>query len=239
MNQVTSHKRDKRVANAHEALAGLVADNQIVAVGGFGLCGIPELLIEALRDSGVKGLTAVSNNAGIDGVGLGLLLATRQIRKMVSSYVGENKEFERQFLAGELEVEFTPQGTLAEKLRAGGAGIPAFFTRTGYGTQVAEGKETREFDGQMYVMERSIVADVALVKAWKADPSGNLVFRKTARNFNPMVATAGKVCIAEVEIMVEVGELEPDQIHTPGIYVDRIVHNPAPSKRIEQRTVRA
>ena len=239
MNQVKSHSRDKRVASAHEALAGLVADGQIIAVGGFGLCGIPELLIEALRDSGVKGLTAVSNNAGIDGVGLGLLLATRQIRKMVSSYVGENKEFERQFLAGELEVEFTPQGTLAEKLRAGGAGIPAFFTRTGYGTQVAEGKETREFDGNMYVMERSIVADVALVKAWKADPSGNLVYRKTARNFNPMAATAGKVCIAEVEIMVEVGELDPDQVHTPGIYVDRIVHNPAPSKRIEQRTVRA
>ena len=239
MNQVKSHSRDKRVASAREALAGLVADGQIIAVGGFGLCGIPELLIEALRDSGVKGLTAVSNNAGIDGVGLGLLLATRQIRKMVSSYVGENKEFERQFLAGELQVEFTPQGTLAEKLRAGGAGIPAFFTRTGYGTQVAEGKETREFDGNMYVMERSIVADVALVKAWKADPSGNLVYRKTARNFNPMAATAGKVCIAEVEIMVEVGELDPDQIHTPGIYVDRIVHNPAPSKRIEQRTVRA
>jgi 3-oxoacid CoA-transferase subunit A len=239
MNQVKSHSRDKRVASAREALAGLVADGQIIAVGGFGLCGIPELLIEALRDSGVKGLTAVSNNAGIDGVGLGLLLATRQIRKMVSSYVGENKEFERQFLAGELEVEFTPQGTLAEKLRAGGAGIPAFFTRTGYGTQVAEGKETREFDGNIYVMERSIVADVALVKAWKADPSGNLVYRKTARNFNPMAATAGKVCIAEVEIMVEVGELDPDQVHTPGIYVDRIVHNPAPSKRIEQRTVRA
>ncbi|MEZ2417604.1 CoA transferase subunit A [Luteibacter sp. RCC_6_2] len=239
MNQVKSHSRDKRVASAREALAGLVADGQTVAVGGFGLCGIPELLIEALRDSGVTGLTAVSNNAGIDGVGLGLLLQTRQIRKMVSSYVGENKEFERQFLAGELEVEFTPQGTLAEKLRAGGAGIPAFFTRTGYGTQVAEGKEVREFDGNMYVMERSIVADVALVKAWKADPSGNLVYRKTARNFNPMVATAGKVCIAEVEIMVEVGELDPDQVHTPGIYVDRIVHNPAPSKRIEQRTVRA
>ncbi len=239
MNQVKSHSRDKRVASAREALAGLVADGQIIAVGGFGLCGIPELLIEALRDSGVTGLTAVSNNAGIDGVGLGLLLATRQIRKMVSSYVGENKEFERQFLAGELEVEFTPQGTLAEKLRAGGAGIPAFFTRTGYGTQVAEGKETREFDGNMYVMERSIVADVALVKAWKADPSGNLVYRKTARNFNPMAATAGRVCIAEVEIMVEVGELDPDQVHTPGIYVDRIVHNPAPSKRIEQRTVRA
>ncbi|MET0254984.1 MAG: CoA transferase subunit A [Luteibacter sp.] len=238
MNQVKSHSRDKRVATADEALAGLVADGQTIAVGGFGLCGIPELLIQALRDSGVKGLTAVSNNAGIDGVGLGLLLATRQIRKMVSSYVGENKEFERQYLAGELEVEFTPQGTLAEKLRAGGAGIPAFFTRTGYGTQVAEGKETREFDGNMYVMERSIVADVALVKAWKADPSGNLVYRKTARNFNPMAATAGKVCVAEVEVMVEVGELDPDQIHTPGIYVDRIVVNPAPSKRIEQRTVR-
>lgn len=239
MNQVKSHSRDKRVSSAREALAGLVADGQTIAVGGFGLCGIPELLIEALRDSGVKGLTAVSNNAGIDGVGLGLLLETRQIRKMVSSYVGENKEFERQFLAGELEVEFTPQGTLAEKLRAGGAGIPAFFTRTGYGTQVAEGKETREFDGNMYVMERSIVADVALVKAWKADPSGNLVYRKTARNFNPMAATAGKVCIAEVEIMVEIGDLDPDQVHTPGIYVDRIVHNPAPGKRIEQRTVRA
>jgi 3-oxoacid CoA-transferase subunit A len=239
MNQVKSPSRDKRVASADEALAGLVANGQIIAVGGFGLCGIPELLIQALRDSGVKDLTAVSNNAGIDGVGLGLLLATRQIRKMVSSYVGENKEFERQYLAGELEVEFTPQGTLAEKLRAGGAGIPAFFTRTGYGTQVAEGKETREFDGNMYVMERSIVADVALVKAWKADPSGNLVYRKTARNFNPMAATAGKVCVAEVEIMVEVGELDPDQIHTPGIYVDRIVLNPAPSKRIEQRTVRA
>ena len=238
MNQVKSHSRDKRVASASEALAGLVADGQIIAVGGFGLCGIPELLIEALRDSGVKGLTAVSNNAGIDGVGLGQLLQTRQIRKMVSSYVGENKEFERQYLAGELEVEFTPQGTLAEKLRAGGAGIPAFFTRTGYGTQVAEGKETREFDGNMYVMERSIVADVALVKAWKADPSGNLVYRKTARNFNPMAATAGKVCIAEVEIMVEVGELAPDDIHLPGIYVHRIVLNANPEKRIEKRTTR-
>jgi 3-oxoacid CoA-transferase subunit A len=239
MNQVKSHARDKRVASAREALAGLVADGQTVAVGGFGLCGIPELLIEALRDSGVTGLTAVSNNAGIDGVGLGQLLATRQIRKMISSYVGENKEFERQFLAGELEVEFTPQGTLAEKLRAGGAGIPAFFTNTGFGTVIAEGKETRQFGDKHYVLEPSLTADVALVKAWKADPSGNLVYRKTARNFNPMVATAGKVCVAEVEVMVEVGELDPDQIHTPGIYVDRIVHNPAPSKRIEQRTVRA
>src|SRR3954471_3732849 len=202
MNQVKSHSRDKRVASAREALAGLVADGQIIAVGGFGLCGIPELLIEALRDSGVTGLTAVSNNAGIDGVGLGLLLATRQIRKMVSSYVGENKEFERQFLAGELEVEFTPQGTLAEKLRAGGAGIPAFFTRTGYGTIVAEGKETREFDGHWYVMETALKADVALVKAWKADTAGNLVFRKTARNFNPAVAMAGRTTIVEVEQLV-------------------------------------
>src|SRR6187402_3150099 len=210
-----------------------------IAAGGFGLCGIPERLIDAIVASGVKDLTIASNNAGIDNEGLGKLLRTRQVKKMISSYVGENKEFERQYLAGELEVEFTPQGTLAEKLRAGGSGIPAFFTKTGYGTQVAEGKETREFDGNMYVMERSIVADVALVKAWKADPSGNLVYRKTARNFNPMAATAGKVCIAEVEIMVEVGELDPDQVHTPGIYVDRIVHNPAPSKRIEQRTVRA
>ena len=239
MPDAARRPRDKRYASAAEALRGVVADNQVIAVGGFGLCGIPELLIEALRDSGVTGLTAVSNNAGIDGVGLGLLLQTRQIRKMVSSYVGENKEFERQYLAGELEVEFTPQGTLAEKLRAGGAGIPAFFTRTGFGTQVAEGKETREFDGHMYVMERSIVADVSLVKAWKADPSGNLVFRKTARNFNPMAATAGKICIAEVEEIVAIGEIDPDQVHTPGIYVDRIVHNPAPSRRIEQRTVRA
>ena len=239
MPDAARRPRDKRYASAAEALRGVVADNQVIAVGGFGLCGIPELLIEALRDSGVTGLTAVSNNAGIDGVGLGLLLQTRQIRKMVSSYVGENKEFERQYLAGELEVEFTPQGTLAEKLRAGGAGIPAFFTRTGFGTQVAEGKETREFDGHMYVMERSIVADVSLVKAWKADPSGNLVFRKTARNFNPMAATAGKICIAEVEEIVAIGEIDPDQLHTPGIYVDRIVHNPAPSRRIEQRTVRA
>jgi len=239
MPDTARRPRDKRYASAAEALRGVVANNQVIAVGGFGLCGIPELLIEALRDSGVTGLTAVSNNAGIDGVGLGMLLQTRQIRKMVSSYVGENKEFERQYLAGELEVEFTPQGTLAEKLRAGGAGIPAFFTRTGYGTQVAEGKETREFDGHMYVMERSIVADVSLVKAWKADPSGNLMFRKTARNFNPMAATAGKVCIAEVEEIVAIGEIDPDQVHTPGIYVDRIVHNPAPSRRIEQRTVRA
>lgn len=225
--------------NAAEALRGLVADNQTLAVGGFGLCGIPEALIEALRDSGVKGLTAISNNAGVDGFGLGMLLATRQIKKMISSYVGENKEFERQFLSGELELEFNPQGTLAERLRAGGAGIPAFFTATGYGTVVAEGKETREFDGKHYVMETALKADVSLVKAWKADAAGNLVFRKTARNFNPACAMAGKVCVAEVEELVEVGALDPDHIHLPGIYVDRIVVNPTPEKRIEQRTVRA
>ncbi|MFB9995501.1 CoA transferase subunit A, partial [Deinococcus oregonensis] len=208
------------------------------AVGGFGLCGIPEALIAALRDSGVRGLTAVSNNAGVDGFGLGLLLATRQIRKMISSYVGENKEFERQYLAGELELEFTPQGTLAERMRAGGAGIPGFYTKTGVGTLVAEGKEHKEFDGHTYVLERGIVADVALVKAWKADTSGNLVFRKTARNFNPLVASCGRVTVAEVEELVAVGELDPDQIHTPGIYVQRLVLNAAPEKRIEQRTVR-
>ena len=225
--------------NAAEALRGLVADDQTLAVGGFGLCGIPEALIAALRDSGAKGLTAISNNAGVDGFGLGMLLETRQIRKMISSYVGENKEFERQFLSGELELEFNPQGTLAERLRAGGAGIPAFFVRTGYGTVVADGKETRQFDGHWYVMETALKADVSLVKAWMADKAGNLVFRKTARNFNPAVAMAGKVCVAEVEQIVEVGEIEPDQVHTPGIYVDRLVHNPHPEKRIEQRTVRA
>jgi 3-oxoacid CoA-transferase subunit A len=224
--------------NAADALRGLVADGQTLAVGGFGLCGIPEALIEALRDSGAKDLTAISNNAGVDGFGLGMLLATRQIRKMISSYVGENKEFERQYLAGELELEFNPQGTLAERLRAGGAGIPAFFTATGYGTVVAEGKETREFDGKHYVMETALRADVSLVKAWKADTAGNLVFRKTARNFNPACAMAGKVCVAEVEELVEVGTLDPDHIHLPGIYVDRIVVNPTPEKRIEQRTVR-
>jgi 3-oxoacid CoA-transferase subunit A len=230
----------KVFASADEALRGIVADGQTLAVGGFGLCGIPEALIEALRDSGAKGLTAISNNAGVDGFGLGLLLATRQIRKMISSYVGENKEFERQFLSGELELEFNPQGTLAERLRAGGAGIPAFYTRTGYGTVVAEGKETRQFDdGHWYVMETALKADVSLVKAWKADKAGNLVFRKTARNFNPACAMAGKVCVAEVEEIVEVGAIDPDHVHLPGIYVDRIVHNPAPEKRIEQRTVRA
>jgi 3-oxoacid CoA-transferase subunit A len=225
--------------DAAAALAGIVKDGQTIAVGGFGLCGIPEALIAALRDSGVKNLTAISNNAGVDGFGLGQLLTTRQIKKMISSYVGENKEFERQYLAGELELEFTPQGTLAEKLRAGGAGIPAFFTKTGVGTIVAEGKEVREFDGQKYVMERSLVADIALVKAYMADKVGNLVYRKTARNFNPNVAMAGKITIVEVEKLVEVGEIEPDDVHTPSIFVHRIVVNPAPEKRIEQRTVRA
>ncbi|MBP7891331.1 MAG: CoA transferase subunit A [Arenimonas sp.] len=228
----------KLYASADDALRRIIQDGQTIAVGGFGLCGIPEALIAALRDSGKTGLTAISNNAGVDGFGLGMLLATRQIRKMVSSYVGENKEFERQYLAGELELEFNPQGTLAERLRAGGAGIPAFYTRTGYGTIVAEGKETREFDGKHYVLETALHADVSLVKAWKADTSGNLVYRKTARNFNPAVAMAGKICIVEVEEIVAVGELDPDSIHTPGIYVDRIVLNPTPEKRIEQRIVR-
>lgn len=230
--------RSKIFPSATDALAGLVADGQTLAVGGFGLCGIPEALIAALRDSGVKGLTVISNNAGVDGFGLGQLLATRQIRKMISSYVGENKEFERQYLAGELELEFNPQGTLAERLRAGGAGIPAFYVRTGYGTIVAEGKETRQFGEHGYVMETALYADVALVKAWKADTAGNLVFRKTARNFNPACAMAGKVCVAEVEELVEVGAIDPDHVHLPGIYVDRIVVNATPEKRIEQRTVR-
>ncbi|MCI3206874.1 MULTISPECIES: CoA transferase subunit A [Pandoraea] len=230
---------NKVYASAKEALAGVVADGQTLAVGGFGLCGIPEALIAALRDSGVKGLTCISNNAGVDGFGLGLLLETRQIKKMISSYVGENKEFERQYLAGELELEFTPQGTLAEKLRAGGAGIPAFFTKTGVGTVVAEGKDTREFDGETYIMERSLRADVALVKAAKADRAGNLVFNRTARNFNPMAAMAGKITIVEVEELVETGSIDPDDVHLPGIFVQRIVLNAHPEKRIEQRTVRA
>ncbi len=230
---------NKIYPSAAHALEGLVQDGMTIAVGGFGLCGIPEQLIGALRDSGTKNLTAISNNAGVDGFGLGLLLETRQISKMVSSYVGENKEFERQYLAGELALEFTPQGTLAEKLRAGGAGIPAFYTRTGYGTLVAEGKETRQFNGEWYVMEESLTADLALVKAWKADKAGNLLFRKTARNFNPLAAMAGEVCVVEVEEIVETGELDPDQIHLPGIYVHRIVHNPNPEKRIEKRTVRS
>ncbi|MAC20282.1 MAG: succinyl-CoA--3-ketoacid-CoA transferase [Phycisphaerae bacterium] len=229
---------DKVCNTAEEALEGIVSDNIVVAVGGFGLCGIPEQLIMALRDSGAKNLVAVSNNAGVDDWGLGLLLETRQIRKMVSSYVGENGEFERQYMAGELEVEFNPQGTLAERLRAGGAGIPAFYTRTGVGTAVAEGKESREFDGETYVMERGIKADLSLVKAWKADRSGNLVYRKTARNFNPMVASCGRQTIVEVEEVVEIGDLDPDMIHTPGIYVDRIVKTTS-EKRIEQRTVRS
>jgi 3-oxoacid CoA-transferase subunit A len=229
---------NKIFPSAAKALEGIVRDGQLIAVGGFGLCGIPEALIDALRDSGVKNLTAISNNAGVDGFGLGKLLETRQIKKMIASYVGENKEFERQFLAGELELEFTPQGTLAEKLRAGGAGIPAFFTKTGVGTLVAEGKELRDFDGETYVMERALMPDVALVKADIADRSGNLRFNLTARNFNPAAATAGKVCIVEVERIVATGELAPDDIHLPGIYVHRIVHNPTPEKRIEKLTTR-
>ncbi|KAF1047792.1 CoA transferase subunit A [Xylophilus sp.] len=230
---------NKIFPTAADALKGVVADGQLLAVGGFGLCGIPEALIDALRDSGAKDLTIISNNAGVDGFGLGKLLQTRQIRKMISSYVGENKEFERQYLAGELELEFTPQGTLAEKLRAGGAGIPAFFTKTGVGTIVAEGKELREFDGETYVLEQSLVPDVALVKADVADKAGNLRFRLTARNFNPAAATAGKVTVVEVERIVEVGEIAPDDIHLPGIYVHRIVVNPNPEKRIEKRTLTA
>jgi 3-oxoacid CoA-transferase subunit A len=229
---------NKIYPSAAAALEGIVKDGQLLAVGGFGLCGIPEALIDALRDSGVKNLSVISNNAGVDGFGLGKLLATRQIRKMISSYVGENKEFERQYLAGELELEFTPQGTLAEKLRAGGAGIPAFFTKTGVGTIVAEGKETREFDGATYVMERSLLPDVSLVKAHVADKSGNLLFRKTARNFNPNVAQAGRITVVEVEKIVDVGDIDPDQVHLAGIFVHRIVLNAHPEKRIEQRTVR-
>lgn len=230
---------NKIFPSAAEALEGVVQDGQLMAVGGFGLCGIPEALIDALRDSGVKDLTVISNNAGVDGFGLGKLLETRQIKKMISSYVGENKEFERQYLAGELQLEFTPQGTLAEKLRAGGAGIPAFFTKTGVGTLVAEGKELREFEGETYVMERSLVPEVSLVKAFRTDKSGNLQFRLTARNFNPAVAMAGKICIVEVEEVVETGSMDPDQVHLPGIYVHRIVLNATPEKRIEKRTLSA
>ena len=228
---------NKIFPSAAAALNDIVKDGQLMAVGGFGLCGIPEALIEAVKASGVKNLTVISNNAGVDDFGLGKLLQTRQIKRMISSYVGENKEFERQYLAGELELEFTPQGTLAEKLRAGGAGIPAFFTKTGVGTLVADGKELREFDGEMYLMERSLVPDISLVKAHVADKSGNLQFRLTARNFNPAAAMAGRICIAEVEKIVETGELEPDHIHLPGIYVHRIVLNATPEKRIEKRTV--
>ena len=228
---------NKVYPSAAAALQGIVKDGQLLAVGGFGLCGIPEALIDALRESGAKDLTVISNNAGVDGFGLGKLLATRQISKMISSYVGENKEFERQYLAGELKLDFTPQGTLAEKLRAGGAGIPAFFTKTGVGTIVADGKEIREFDGQKYVMELALKPDVSLVKAWKADKSGNLMFRRTARNFNPNVAQAGKITVVEVEEIVETGTFDPDTVHLPGIFVHRIVLNATPEKRIEQRTV--
>lgn len=229
---------NKVYPSAAAALEGIVQDGQLIAVGGFGLCGIPEALIDALAASGVQNLTAISNNAGVDGFGLGKLLNTRQIKKMISSYVGENKEFERQYLAGELALEFTPQGTLAEKLRAGGAGIPAFFTKTGVGTLVAEGKELREFDGEVYVMERALMPEVSLVKADVADMSGNLRFNKTARNFNPAVAMAGKICIVEVERIVPTGEIAPDDVHLPGIYVHRIVVNATPEKRIEKRTTR-
>ena len=228
----------KVYSDAMSALAGCLRDGMTIMAGGFGLCGIPERLIEAIRDVGVKDLTVVSNNAGIDAVGLGVLLETRQIKKMISSYVGENKTFARQYLAGELEIEFNPQGTLAERIRAGGAGIPAFYTKTGVGTLVAEGKELREFDGETYVMERGIVADLAVVHAWKGDTEGNLVYRKTARNFNPMMATAAKVTVAEVEHLVQPSEIDPDHIVTPGIYVQRITHTPNIEKRIEQRTTR-
>src|SRR5690242_11200763 len=225
-------------ADARSALQGLLFDDMTIMAGGFGLCGIPETLIEAVRDSGVKDLTVISNNAGIDNVGLGVLLETRQIRKMISSYVGENKTFAKQYLAGELEIEFNPQGTLAERIRAGGAGVPAFFTKTGVGTLIAEGKEVREFDGERYVMERGLFADLAIVHAWKGDHEGNLIYRKTARNFNPMMATAARFTVAEVEHLVEPGEIEPDCIHTPGIFVKRLVHVANPTKRIEQRTTR-
>jgi 3-oxoacid CoA-transferase subunit A len=229
---------NKVYPDARAALAGLLKDGMLIMAGGFGLCGIPESLIYAIRDSGVKNLTLVSNNAGIDGVGLGLLLETRQIKKMISSYVGENKTFAQQYLAGELEIEFNPQGTLAERIRAGGAGIPAFFTRTGAGTMIAEGKEEREINGERYVMERGIVADLSIVHAWMGDTEGNLVYRKTARNFNPMMATAGKVTVAEVEHLMQPGDINPDHIITPGIYVQRLVHVPDAVKHIEQRTVR-
>ncbi|MFG0705039.1 CoA transferase subunit A [Acinetobacter johnsonii] len=229
---------NKVYSSAKDALQDVVQDGQTLAVGGFGLCGIPESLITALKQTGVKNLTCISNNAGVDGFGLGLLLESKQIKKMIASYVGENKEFERQFLSGELEVELTPQGTLAEKLRAGGAGIPAFFTATGVGTLIAEGKEEREFNGKPYILENSLTADIALVKAYKADTAGNLIFRKTAQNFNPACSMAGKVCIVEVEEIVEIGALDPDQIHLPGIYVNRIVLNATPEKRIEQLTLK-
>ncbi len=229
---------EKVFSDANAALAGLLRDGMTIAAGGFGLCGIPEKLIAAIREAGVRNLTVISNNAGVDGAGLGVLLESRQIHKMVSSYVGENKLFADLYLKGELELEFTPQGTLAERIRAGGAGIPAFYTKTGVGTLTAEGKETREFDGETYVMERGLVADLAIIHAWKGDREGNLVYRKTARNFNPVMATAGRATVAEVEHLVEPGEIDPDQIHTPGIFVQRIVNPASFEKRIEQRTVR-
>ena len=239
MATIPTHRGlNKIYPDARTALSDIVHDGMLLAVGGFGLCGIPEALIAALRDSGVRNLTVASNNAGVDDWGLGLLMATKQIKKMISTYVGENAEFERQFLTGELEVEFSPQGTFAERLRAGGAGIPGFYTPTGLGTMMAEGKETKEFDGKTYILERGIIADVSLVKAWKADTQGNLVYRLSARNFNPMIATCGKITVAEAEIIVEPGELDPDSIHTPGIFVHRLVPNPQPEKRIERRTIR-
>jgi 3-oxoacid CoA-transferase subunit A len=229
---------NKVYPDASTALAGVLRDDMTIMAGGFGLCGIPEALILAIRESGIRGLTVISNNAGIDGVGLGLLLESRQIRKMISSYVGENKLFADLYLKGELELEFNPQGTLAERIRAGGAGVPAFFTKTGVGTLIAEGKETRDFDGESYVMEHSLVADLAIVHAWKADREGNLVYRKTARNFNPVMATAARMTVAEVENIVEPGEIDPDHIHTPGIFIQRIVRPASIAKHIEQRTVR-
>jgi len=228
----------KVYSNATTALAGLLKDGMTIMSGGFGLCGIPESLILAIRESGAKNLTVISNNAGVDGIGLGILLETKQIKKMISSYVGENKLFAQQFLGGELELEFNPQGTLAERIRAGGAGIPAFYTKTGVGTIIADGKELKEFDGETFVMERGLVADLAVVHAWKGDTEGNLVYRKTARNFNPMMASAGKATIAEVEHLVEPGQIDPDHIITPGIFVQRIIHVPDAEKRIEQRTTR-
>jgi 3-oxoacid CoA-transferase subunit A len=240
---VKSHAGDgtaftKLWPDGRSALDGIVHDGMLLAIGGFGLCGVPDALILALRDSGVRHLTIASNNAGVDEWGIGMLLKTRQVKKMISSYVGENNEFERQFLAGELEIEFCPQGTLAERMRAGGAGIPGFYTRTGVGTQVAEGKEHKDFDGATYILERGIQADLALVKAWKADWLGNLIYRRTARNFNPNAATCGKITVAEAEIIVEPGEIDPDEVHTPGIFVHRVVHNPNPEKRIEKITTR-
>ena len=236
--KVNALSMNKLLPDARAALDGIVQDGMLLAIGGFGLCGIPEALILALRDTGARNLTIASNNAGVDRWGLGLLLETHQVKTMISSYVGENAEFERQFLAGELEVEFCPQGTLAERMRAGGAGIPGFYTRTGVGTVVAEGKEQKEFDGLTYILERGIQADIALVKAWKADMYGNLIYRRTARNFNPNAATCGKITVAEAEIIVDPGEMDPDEIHTPGIFVHRLVHNPNPEKRIEKRTTR-